>query len=268
MIQFGAGQGVVGRSVFQKLREFRKLHELQWGWQAEEFKRLNKRERGERIHDQKPNAVADIAAVLAGAGRGNLMWTEQPEPVQVEKATSTEDATEDFEATTATETARAIVHSISAETQVEKDVTTSDATEVPLTTTPSAPAQADATAIEKAPKVGKKKTKQPAPAGPKRLRKATIYWANDMDLEWARKWSGNVIHELGLPEGVKVWNWKTKTIRETDYETTEAKADSTTKPATGERGQAVEKGEEKKEEKKGWFGWFGGKASSSQEARV
>ncbi|KAJ4391945.1 hypothetical protein N0V93_005565 [Gnomoniopsis smithogilvyi] len=265
MIQFEAGQGVVGRSVFQKLRELRKLHELQWGWQAKEFQRLNKRERGERLLDQKPNAVADIAAVLAGAGRGNLMWTSESEPVQVEEAITTEGVVEDAEGVSAT------AHSSSADTQTETKAETSDTTEVNLVTTPSAPAQADATTVEKAPKVGKKKTKEPASSSPKRLLHATIYWSNDMDLGWARKWSDNVIHELGLPEGVRVWNWKTKMVRETDYETPNdkaAKANTKSAPAAGKAAETVQK-YEKAKAKKGWFSWLGGKGSgSSPEARA
>ncbi|KAJ9154873.1 hypothetical protein NKR23_g2282 [Pleurostoma richardsiae] len=80
MIQFPAGLGVVGQNAFQKLREFKRLHELSWGYQTEEFYRKSKRERGEALNDQKANAVADIAAVLSGAGRGNkMLLTERDE---------------------------------------------------------------------------------------------------------------------------------------------------------------------------------------------
>lgn len=73
-----AGQGAVGRSVYQKLREFKKRHELDWANEAETGRKLmhlSKRERGAALNDQKPNSVADMAAVLAGAGKGNLMWS-------------------------------------------------------------------------------------------------------------------------------------------------------------------------------------------------
>ncbi|KAJ4424280.1 hypothetical protein N0V82_000980 [Gnomoniopsis sp. IMI 355080] len=272
MIQFDAGRGVVGRSVFQKLREFRRLHELEWGWQAEELMKLKKSERGVRIHDQKANAVADIAAVLAGTGRGNLMWTTEPEPAVVEEAATTESAVEDVEASPALSTADATAHSTSADAQTGTKAEMSDTTEVGLATTPSAPAQADATAVEKAPKVGKKETKESAPTSPKRLLKATIYWANDMDLEWARKWSDNVVHELGLPDGVKVWNWKTKMIRD-EYEIPEDKADEAGSESASAADEGKEENDQKKGEekhdKKGWFGWLNGKGSgSAQEARA
>ncbi|KAH8782924.1 transcriptional regulation of mitochondrial recombination-domain-containing protein [Diaporthe sp. PMI_573] len=71
LIEVPKGLGVVGRNVMQKLREFRHRHELEWGWQADELASVSRRERGELIHNQKSNAIADIAAVLAGAGRGN-----------------------------------------------------------------------------------------------------------------------------------------------------------------------------------------------------
>lgn len=264
MIQFDAGQGVVGRNVFQKLREFRKLHELQWGWQAKEFKKLNKYDRGERIHNQKPNAVADIAAVLSGAGRGNLMWTKEAEAAaaQVEEG-------EGSVAATAQSTSKP--DSIDAQTETKSE--NPDTAVVALSTTPAAPAQADEIAVAKAPKVEKKKAKEVAPSAPKTLLKATVYWANDMDLEWARKWSENVIHELGLPEGVKVWNWKTKAIREAEYDIPDSKAGETksqnTSVAVPKGVEASKGGKAAEGEKKGWFGWLGGKNSdASQDARA
>lgn len=77
MIQFPPGLGVVGRSVFQKMREFRKLHEL--AWENDEYLKMTKHERGVALNDQKANTVADMAAVLGGAGKGNKIWEEEPE---------------------------------------------------------------------------------------------------------------------------------------------------------------------------------------------
>ena len=73
VIELPKGQGDVGRSVLQRLREFRKRHELEWN---EPLFELSKRERGEALNDQKANSVADIAAVLGGAGKGNLILAE------------------------------------------------------------------------------------------------------------------------------------------------------------------------------------------------
>lgn len=95
-ISFPAGQGPVGRSVFQKLRELKHLHEVAWDdefrykrpeeYTAADHKRIaeeaekgiqgyrpirSKRERGVALNAQKQNSIADVAAVLGGLGRGN-----------------------------------------------------------------------------------------------------------------------------------------------------------------------------------------------------
>lgn len=82
MIQFPSGKGQVGQSVFQKLREFSQRHLLEWtdsmyygrspGSEGGE-RCLTKEERGKKILEQRDNAVADLAAVLAGAGTKNKM---------------------------------------------------------------------------------------------------------------------------------------------------------------------------------------------------
>jgi hypothetical protein len=67
LIAFRPGHGSIGLSVFQKLREYRKRHELEWGdeiMKDEKGKMVKKEIRGRRICDQKANTVADIAAVL------------------------------------------------------------------------------------------------------------------------------------------------------------------------------------------------------------
>lgn len=78
MIQFPEGLGHVGRSVFHLLREFRMAHELNWGdevlYHPEKGSTLTKHSRGKRLNDQKANSIADLAAVLGGAGKGNKMW--------------------------------------------------------------------------------------------------------------------------------------------------------------------------------------------------
>jgi transcriptional regulation of recombination Mhr1 len=92
LIQFPAGAGVVGQNAFQKLREFRKRHELEWSddmlYKTEEKKGFpdekqrtcrTRVERGHAVHSQRANAIADIAAVLAGRGRGNRLWLNAEE---------------------------------------------------------------------------------------------------------------------------------------------------------------------------------------------
>lgn len=102
-IQFAPGQGSVGRSVFQKLRELKHLHEVAWTddfrykqpaeFTVEDKKKIaaaredgkefrpvrSKQERGAALNAQKTNAIADIAAVLAGQGRGNKVVTDEAE---------------------------------------------------------------------------------------------------------------------------------------------------------------------------------------------
>lgn len=71
MVELGAGRGDVGRSVYQKLRELMKRHQLEW--EDEALLNMSRRERGKALNDQRGNVVADIAAVLAGRGKGNKM---------------------------------------------------------------------------------------------------------------------------------------------------------------------------------------------------
>lgn len=259
MIQFDAGQGVVGRNVFQKLREFRQLHELQWGWQAKEFKKLDKVSRGKKIHDQKPNAVADIAAVLAGAGRGNLMWTLEREPVPLEQVASLQvsrDSEKDVEEANPSSAASATsstAKSNPATAETETKTESSGSKEEALPTTSSVSNHAKAAAA-------------PPPSPVRRLITATIYWANDMDLDWARKWSENVIHEVGLPDGVKVWNWKTTLVRNDFYD---APGDNASENPGGSAPAIEAKKADGEEPKKGWLSWLGGKTgSSSQDIRA
>ncbi|KAI0022115.1 hypothetical protein F4780DRAFT_778123 [Xylariomycetidae sp. FL0641] len=96
MIQFEPKQGEVGRSVFQRLRECKKLHQLSWGDEAQHFynpitplegkklrrhgRNLTLEERGRVLNNQKLNTIADMAAVLAGLGKGSRMWLPVKNP--------------------------------------------------------------------------------------------------------------------------------------------------------------------------------------------
>jgi hypothetical protein len=219
MIQFDQREELgafIGRSVFRQLREFRRLHELSWGWQKDAFLSMSKWDRGQAIHNQKSNAVADIAAVLAGQGRGSLMWTTDPpeegegdQPTQKEAHRKEEGSGAVADAPAKSEAAALEVqNSTSADASSKTTATTPDASETPVALALSAPKKA---ARNEKTKMSVNPLKTPA-----RLQKATIYWANDVDLDWARSWSGNVNHKFALPSGVKVWNWKTKTLRQ-DY---------------------------------------------------
>ncbi|KAI9799888.1 MAG: hypothetical protein M1833_003810 [Piccolia ochrophora] len=63
--------GTQGLLAYQKLREYRRLHEL--SWPVDQFRSptdpnqmMSKKQRGRKLMDQKANTVADIAAVLQG----------------------------------------------------------------------------------------------------------------------------------------------------------------------------------------------------------
>ncbi|CAJ2509939.1 Uu.00g058390.m01.CDS01 [Anthostomella pinea] len=81
LIQFPAGQSAVGRSVYQRLRECKRLHELAWDdatlYDRDTGRTLTRLQRGRRLNDQKANTVADMAFVLGGAGKGNKMWVSE-----------------------------------------------------------------------------------------------------------------------------------------------------------------------------------------------
>ncbi|KAH7313377.1 transcriptional regulation of mitochondrial recombination-domain-containing protein [Stachybotrys elegans] len=96
-IDFPKDKAVVGRSVFQKLRELKHLHEVSWPetlkfktpdqftdddkkkikeWkeQGKDYRPIrSKKELGKALNAQKPNTIADMAAILKGDGAGNLM---------------------------------------------------------------------------------------------------------------------------------------------------------------------------------------------------
>jgi hypothetical protein len=98
MVQFPEGRGVVGQGVFQRLRELRLRHEVEWDdslmfWKSDdgdaESNTLNvrtKRQRVRALQDQRANSIADLAAVLAGSGRGNKVWITGTAPSQGEVA--------------------------------------------------------------------------------------------------------------------------------------------------------------------------------------
>lgn len=234
LIEVPKGLGVVGRNVMQKLREFRHRHELEWGWQADELASKSRRERGELIHNQRSNAIADIAAVLAGKGRGNKMWTAEPLPPS--------------ENTEASEDAKAETQAVGAAAPENIDETTA------------------AASAESKPKP---KAKAVASA-PKTLVKANIYWSNDADRHWASEWTENVTHSIGLPEHIENPRFKTSYLLEEPLEEPEA-AEATHVQGTVVESKAASEQEEQEQtqHKKGWLGWLGGKTgSSSQETRV
>ncbi|KAK3302522.1 transcriptional regulation of mitochondrial recombination-domain-containing protein [Chaetomium strumarium] len=83
VVEFAEGKGEVGRSVFQKLRELKKRHLLEW--EDEALLNMSKRERGKALNDQRGIAVADIAHVLAGRGKGNKVVVSEEDEKKAKK---------------------------------------------------------------------------------------------------------------------------------------------------------------------------------------
>ncbi|KAK3692704.1 transcriptional regulation of mitochondrial recombination-domain-containing protein [Podospora appendiculata] len=191
-IQFPPGLGVVGRSVHQKLRELKHRHELEWAdsedtERAAELYNMTKRERGEALNDQKANCIADMAAVLQGQTRGNLVtykagtywYPEELEKIGNEKR----------------ERKRAAKEAAAAAKVAAKAAAA--AGEAPAADVPAAapekvvepPAAKDEQAVEE-------KTK---------LHLAKIFWADANDSRYAQSWSKNVTHFPGLPAKDTQW---------------------------------------------------------------
>ncbi|KAH8658712.1 transcriptional regulation of mitochondrial recombination-domain-containing protein [Tricladium varicosporioides] len=66
-IHFPAGSGEIGLSAYQKLREYRRRHELEWDdslMEDKDGKIIPKKKRARQLCDQKANSIADMAAVL------------------------------------------------------------------------------------------------------------------------------------------------------------------------------------------------------------
>ncbi|KAI0110484.1 transcriptional regulation of mitochondrial recombination-domain-containing protein [Nemania sp. FL0031] len=132
LIQFPEGQGEVGRSVFQRLRECKKLHEYSWDDSllfGETKRTLTRRERGHALNDQRANTIADMAAVLGGLGKGNRILLGDVAPPVAAALTGEE---------------------------------------------------SELTAMDEG----------------KALVRATVWWADALDRNYAKKWTKNVQHEL------------------------------------------------------------------------
>jgi hypothetical protein len=159
LIKFADGAGEVGRSVFQKLREFRKRHELEW--EEPEVKQMDKKERGKWLNDQKGNTVADMAAVLGGAGKGNKIWVSEEAEQKAKGLRPADESVIEQVKDSVVETAKKVV----------EPITEGEATE-------------------------KKESAVGAKDG--LLHEATIYWVNELDADFAESWPANVTHVEGL----------------------------------------------------------------------
>ena len=174
VVDVGAGNGIMGRSVFHKMREFKQRHLLEWGPQAGELLQAARRgERGRILNDQRANTVADLAAVLGGAGKGNLIVQGTEKELRWVKWVDKDGKKVGGE-----------LKMLKPKKKVEGEaaVAVAEGDEADAAATPAAAAGEEA-------KPEKLK-----------LRPATVYWANEQDRFYAREWTANVSHVLGLPE--------------------------------------------------------------------
>ncbi|KAK3898625.1 transcriptional regulation of mitochondrial recombination-domain-containing protein [Staphylotrichum tortipilum] len=165
VVEFGEGNGVMGRSVFQKLREFQQRHLLEWGPQAQELLKMDRWSRGKTLNDQHGNTVADLAAVLGGSGKGNLIVEGREKELRWVKWTD--------------KNGKAVGGELKLLKPKKKE--------------------GEETAVAAAGEEGKLKEGEAAKPEPLKLQPATVYWANEQDRFYAREWTDNVTHVLGLP---------------------------------------------------------------------
>jgi len=166
-ISFEPGAGSVGLSVFQKLREYRRLHELQWGDEIfldKDGKPEKKIVRGRKIMNQKANSIADIAVVLKMIGRASGV------KIGLKGGFSNADAEAYYINAEAKKKAQHLeLHNGKTGKELKK--------------------------IEEATRL-KLKKKFDAQNGETDLRQVEVLWKDLTDAEYARFWSKNVTHAL------------------------------------------------------------------------
>ncbi|KAH8595787.1 transcriptional regulation of mitochondrial recombination-domain-containing protein [Bisporella sp. PMI_857] len=165
-ISFKPGAGSIGLSAYQKLREFRKEHELSWGdeirYKADGKTPESKKARGRKLMDQKANTIADIATVLAKIG------TVEGAEIGLKGAIKDEEARKSFieDQVTRIGEKRARQGFSEAEQQQAKDA--------------------------KRKELEEKFQNEFAEEG---FEKVTVRWSNPVDAEFADTWSENVVHD-------------------------------------------------------------------------
>ncbi|KAK3369145.1 transcriptional regulation of mitochondrial recombination-domain-containing protein [Lasiosphaeria ovina] len=178
--------GLVGRSVYQKLRELKLRHDLEWD--DERLIQMKKHDRGVELNDQRGNSVADISAVLGGIGKGNKMWYYPvPEKPKKEKPKK--------EASITKKKAAALDDAAAAGEAGSEPVAKQDAVAAAEVEEAVEAAEAEVEASPKASAVVE--TVTPEEERVLQIHRATIYWANEEDRHWAAEWPENVTHVVG-----------------------------------------------------------------------
>ncbi|KAH6624262.1 transcriptional regulation of mitochondrial recombination-domain-containing protein [Chaetomium sp. MPI-SDFR-AT-0129] len=179
VIEFEEGRGDIGRSVYQKLREFQKRHQLEWEDPA--LLAMSREERGHALNDQRANCIADLAAVLAGAGKANRMVD-----IDVAKDRDPRMGKRGKNKTGVTGVKRVI--------SVEKAPVDANAPADDPEDHSPASGHGRALATIELVKDGVSQEVRGVP-----LNGATVYWANEQDKYFASEWTDNVTHVIGLP---------------------------------------------------------------------
>lgn len=176
MVEFATGRGDVGRSVFQKLRELQKRHQLEW--EDPELLAMSREQRGHALNDQRANCIADLAVVLGGAGKANRVVD-----IDVGKDRDPSKGRRGRNKTGVTGVKRVI--------SVEKAPNAPP--DDPDDHSPASGYGRALATIELV-KDGVSEEVKGVP-----LHGATVYWANEQDKYFASKWTDNVTHVIGLP---------------------------------------------------------------------
>lgn len=218
MVKFLPGFGHVGRSAYQKLREFKKRHELEWSddaAEAERIRRLTRHERGKELNNQRANAIADLAAVLGGAGKGSKMWKLYIEDLKKKHVVVRDKGkpTSKGKTLTSLEDWQEKVEPKGVKIQKDKKglwvdwQTLKDKLGFSVTKTNRTEMEVEVEVEpeeggEKRTEMKKQVTKEVKDIDEKEflsLQRATVYWANEQDRFFASSWSENVQHILGMP---------------------------------------------------------------------
>ena len=194
MIELPEGYGEVGRSLYQRLRECKTLHELAWGDEMyhddKTGRLLTRSERGRKLKDQKPYIVADIAAVLGGIGKSNkirplyvMSSDSEGEDVAAPNPPKIPELTEPMPEMPPDEPAEESnddAETSAAEEQDGEGAEGDEGAEKP-----------SKVAIAMAGTKGRTAREEDVVDG---LIRATVHWVNELDRNFARRWTANVTH--------------------------------------------------------------------------
>ncbi|KAK4176096.1 transcriptional regulation of mitochondrial recombination-domain-containing protein [Triangularia setosa] len=204
-VQFPLGEGEVGLSVYQKLVELKKRHELEWddgGEEAQRLLNLTKVLRGRELNDQKGNSVADLAFVLGGGGKGNKVvknheeikkWRVRMLKMEEEQGEKRQEEELDEEERKRKEREEVVNEEVRGEgVEAKEQVKEVEAKEEGKEEEAKEEKEEEEDEVEESRPLGEEPAKE--------LHKVRVFWANELDHHFAESWPDNVEHVLGLPK--------------------------------------------------------------------